>query len=305
VSDERTRTAENVPVARDEPPAPVPFPLRPAAARPVRPVRKDEIVIEDRGLYVESWLPERRSRRRPLFLIHGELGGSWVWHRFQEYFASRGWEAHALNLRGHYWSDTSDDFADLGMDSYVADAEAAIARLATGAVAVGHGVGALICLKLAEQRPLGGLVLIAPALPAELREPPRLHQLRDVPDIFRRDFVGWQGLPEAIRRANADLTVADVLRIQHMMGAESGALRRDVLEGVPVDRDAASRAPGLVIGGGIDRWHPEADAERLAAWLGAEYQPFGAHSHFGLVLGEESSEQVAETVRAFLEAHRL
>ena len=31
-----------------------------------RPVRKDEIEIADRGLYIESWLPERRSRRKPL-----------------------------------------------------------------------------------------------------------------------------------------------------------------------------------------------------------------------------------------------
>ena len=49
---------------------------------PGRPVRKDEIVIEERGLYVESWLPERRSRRRPLLLLHGELGGSWLWERW-------------------------------------------------------------------------------------------------------------------------------------------------------------------------------------------------------------------------------
>ena len=303
MTDDR-RSTEDVPTADDEP-VPLQFPVRPASPRPVRPVRKDEIVIEERGLYVESWLPERRSRRRPLLLVHGELGGSWVWHRFQEYFAARGWEAHAVNLRGHYWSDTSDDYADLGIDSYVADADAAIARLGANPVVFGHGVGALIALKLAEERPLGGLVLIAPALPAELREPPRLHELRAVPDIFRRDFVGWQGLPEAIRRANADLTVADVLRVQHMMGAESGALRRDVLEGVPIDREAVTGRPILVLGGGLDRWHPESDAERLATWLRAEYQPFGAHSHFGLVVGEESSEQVAETVRGFLEAHRL
>ena len=30
---------------------------------PSRPVRKDEIELHERGLYIESWLPERRSRR--------------------------------------------------------------------------------------------------------------------------------------------------------------------------------------------------------------------------------------------------
>ena len=45
--------------------------------------------------------------------------------------------------------------------------------------------------------------------------------------------------------------------------------------------------------------------ERLAEWLDAPYEPFGAHSHYGLVLGEQSYLQVAETLRAFLEANRL
>jgi pimeloyl-ACP methyl ester carboxylesterase len=72
------------------------------------PIRKDEIEIPERGLYVESWMPERRSRRRPLLFIHGELTGSWIWERYLSYFASRGWEGHALNLRNHFWSETTD-----------------------------------------------------------------------------------------------------------------------------------------------------------------------------------------------------
>jgi hypothetical protein len=47
------------------------------------------------------------------------------------------------------------------------------------------------------------------------------------------------------------------------------------------------------------------DSERLAGWLGAEYEPFAAHSHYGLVMGETSYQQVAEAVRGFLETYRL
>jgi hypothetical protein len=46
-------------------------------------------------------------------------------------------------------------------------------------------------------------------------------------------------------------------------------------------------------------------AERIAAWLGAEHEQFGAASHYGLVLAEEGHRQVADRVRAFLELHRL
>ena len=79
-----------------------------------RPVRKDEIELHDRGLYIESWLPERRSRRKPLLFVHGELAGSWLWERYLGYFASRGWEGHALNLQNHLLvADGRSDRADV------------------------------------------------------------------------------------------------------------------------------------------------------------------------------------------------
>jgi pimeloyl-ACP methyl ester carboxylesterase len=89
----------------------------PRTATSGRPIRKDEIELAERGLYVESWLPERRSRRKPILFVHGELGGSWVWERYLHHFAGRGWEGHALNLRNHYWSQTADP-ATLDIESY-------------------------------------------------------------------------------------------------------------------------------------------------------------------------------------------
>ena len=269
-----------------------------------RPIRKDEVVLEDRGIYIESWLPERRSRRRPLVLVHGELGGSWLWERYLGYFAHRGWEGHAVNLRAHYWSDTT-EVSGIDFDSFVFDVLAAFDHFPPNPVLMGHGMGGLIAMRAAEERRVGGLVLISPALPAQLRTPPRAHVIRDIPDSYGRELLGWQSLPEQLRRINPDLTIEDVLRVQHLMGRESGAARRTMLLGVAITRERLAGIPTLVIGGGLDRWFPEADSERLATWLGAQYEPFGAHSHYGLVMGSESFEQVAETIRIFLESHRL
>ncbi len=271
---------------------------------PERPIRKDEIVLEDRGIYVESWLPERRSRRRPLLLVHGELGGSWLWERYLGYFAHRGWEGHAVNLRAHYWSETG-DVSGIDLDTYVGDVLATFDHIPPNPVLVGHGMGGLLALRAAEERHAAGIVLISPALPAQLLTPPRAHVIREIPDAYGRDLLGWQVLAEELRRRNPDLGIEDVLRIQHLMGRESGAARRSMLLGVPVDRERIGAVPALVIGGGLDRAFPERDSERLATWLGAQYEPFGAHSHYGLVIGSESFTQVAETIRLFLEAHRL
>lgn len=286
-------------------------PLRVARAHQVgpngRPIRKDEIELPDLGLYVESWMPERRSRRRPLLFVHGELTGSWLWDRFLSYFASRGWEGHALNLRNHYWSQTS-DVMQTTFEDYVEDVLAVLERLGPNIVVVGHGLGGLLSLKAAERHPVAAVVLLDSDLPRDLRPPARPHELRDVPDVFGRDYVGWETLPEKLQRDNRDLTISDVVRLQHLFGQkpnESGQARRDVLEGVAIDRSRLHGMPILVVGAGLDGTMAATGAERLADWLSGTYEPFGAHSHYGLVIGESSYQQVAEGVRAFLEAHRL
>jgi pimeloyl-ACP methyl ester carboxylesterase len=272
-----------------------------------RPVRKDEIELHDRGLYIESWLPERRSRRKPLLFLHGELTGSWLWERYLGYFAGRGWEGHALNLRNHHWSSTADP-AQLSFDTYTEDVVAALERLGPNVVVVGHGMGGLLGLKAAERMPISGIVLLSPELPRELRPVARSYELREIPEVYGRSVIGWETLPERLLRDHRDLTLADVLRIQHLLGQkphEAGAARRQMLGGVSVDRRGVEAVPRLVIGGGLDRTVTADDAERLAEWLDAEYEPFGAHSHYGLVIGESSYQQVADSIRGFLETHRL
>ena len=270
---------------------------------PGKPVRKDEIVLEERSLYVESWLPERRSRRRPLYYLHGELGGSWLWEYYLRYFAQRGWEGHALNLRAHFWSGTA-PLEELDFDYFLEDAVAGYEALERSAVVIGHGMGGLLAMKLAEGRDVDAVVLISPAIPAPLRPEPPPHIVRLVPAIYQGELIDWAGSHDQIQRQNQDLSIADVRRIQHLMGAESGAARRQMLAGVRLDRERLPDVPMLVIGAGLDRQFAEADSARLAEWLGAEYQPFGAHSHYGAVLGEEGFDQVADTIRSFLEHHR-
>jgi pimeloyl-ACP methyl ester carboxylesterase len=274
---------------------------------PSRPVRKDEIELHERGLYIESWLPERRSRRKPLLFVHGELGGSWSWERFLGYFAGRGWEGHALNLRNHHWSQTADP-AELSFETFVDDVGAAMERLGPNAIAVGHGMGGLLALKAAERHPVSGLILIAAELPGDIREATPSHLIREVPELFGPSLLGWATLPEKLQRDHRDLTLADVLRIQHLMGQkphESGRARRTMLRGVRIDRGKLPDVPRLVIGGGLDGVVSLDASERLAEWLDADFEPFGAHSHYGLILGEVGFTQVADSIRSFLESHRL
>jgi non-heme chloroperoxidase len=271
-------------------------------------VRKDEIEIEERGLYIESWLPERRSRRRPLFFVHGELAGSWLWERWLRYFASRGWEGHALNLQNHFWSHTVDPLT-LSFDSYLEDVVAGLERVGPNVVAIGHGMGGLLALKAAAERiRVAGLILLDAESPGGLRPPARPHEVRDMTPVYGRAAIGWERLPEKLQRENRDLTLDDVLRIQHLLGQkprESGRARAAVLAGVPVQGNLLDGVPVLVIGSGVDGAVSALVARGLADRLGAEHEQFGAASHYGLVLADEGHRQVADRVRVFLETHRL
>jgi pimeloyl-ACP methyl ester carboxylesterase len=293
------------PLDRDWPrPSPSPGGATPSG----RPVRKDELEIEERGIYIESWLPERRSRRRPLFYVHGELAGSWLWERWLRYFAGRGWEGHALNLGNHYWSRTADP-QGLSFETYLDDVTAGLERIGPNAVAVGHGMGGLLVLKAAAERVrVAGLVLLDAEAPAAIRPTGKPHAAREVPPVYGRAVLGWETLPEKLQRENRDLSLDEILRIQHLLGQkprESGRARASMLAGVPVRPELLGGVPMLVVGSGVDGAPAALTAERLAEWLGAEHEQFGAASHYGLVLSEEGHRQVTERVRAFLEAHRL
>ena len=149
---------------------------------------------------------------------------------------------------------------------------------------------------------ISGLVLVASGLPRDLRQPARPHELREIPEVYGRNVIGWETLPEKLLRDHRDLTLADVLAhpaparpeaARSRCGPAADAGRR---AGRPPGRRARSRgwssAAAWTERSALD------DAERLAEWLDAEYEPFGAHSHFGLIVGEQSHQQVAEAIRA-------
>ncbi|HLE59176.1 MAG TPA: alpha/beta fold hydrolase [Candidatus Limnocylindria bacterium] len=271
----------------------------------VQAIKRDEVYIEPEGIYVETQQPERRSRKPPLLLVHGALTGSWLWSSFAAYFAERGWEAHAMNFRGHYTSDLV-DLDTLRMRDYVADIGVAVRNLGRPPVIVGWGIGALAALMYAERNRVLGLVLLAPSPPAgALPRRPSDQELRGVPPIYDARWWGWIASAEKLHETYPDMTDDELEKMQEMLdGArESGSARRERMLGVPVDTSRIL-APSLVIGAGLDDVITPSEARRTADLLGATYEYFPRASHFGLVMGSESWPQVAGSVLGWLEERR-
>jgi len=136
----------------------------------------------------------------------------------------------------------------------------------------------------------------------------RPHVLRDIPDVYGHDLIGWETLPEMIQRENRDLTLADILRLQHPFGQkphESGQARRDVMEGIAIDRSRLQGIPDARRGAGLDGTSPLRGGEARRLARRHIRSPLARTRTDGLVIGETSFQQVADGVRAFLESHRL
>jgi len=271
----------------------------------VQAIKRDEVFIEPEGIHLESHQPERRSRKPPLLLVHGVLTGSWLWADFAAFLAERGWEAHALNLRGHFTSDLA-DLATTGMRDYADDIGVAVRQLGRPPVLIGWGIGALASLLYAERNPVLGLILLAPSPPAAaLPRRPSDHELRAVPPVYDARWWGWIAPMDRLRETMPDMDDDELSKMQELLeGArESGSARRERMEGVAVDTSRID-VPALVIGAGRDDViHPN-EARRTADLLGATYEYMPGASHFGLLMGGRTWPQVAASVHGWLEEHR-
>lgn len=271
----------------------------------VQAIKRDEVYIEPEGIYVETHQPERRSRKPPLLMVHGALGGSWMWSSFATYFAERGWEAHAMNFRGHYTSDLA-ELDTLSMRDYADDIGVAVRQLGRPPVLIGWGMGALAGMLYAEHHRLLGLVLLAPSPPAAaLPRRPNELELKAVPAVYDAEWWGWIQPPDKLREMVPDMADDEMEKMQEMLAGarESGSARRERMLGVSVD---ASRidVPSLVIGAGLDDVIHPSEARRTADLIGATYEYFPSASHFGLVMGSDSWPQVAGSVLGWLEERR-
>ena len=115
-------------------------------------------------LIVAVQRPDAATHKPPVLLIHGMFGGAWYWENYQSLLASRGYESHAINLRGHHGSRPVADIGKVSIADYVADA-VGLARSLGNPIVIGHSMGGLIAQKVAEAGACRACVLLASAPP--------------------------------------------------------------------------------------------------------------------------------------------
>lgn len=219
-------------------------------------------------------MPSGPARQHPVLFVHGAWHGAWCWEdRFLPFFAQAGYQAYAMDLRGH-----GDDQRPLrrgtGIADYVADLEAAVRMLDRVPVVVGHSMGGLVVQRYLEGRRLPGAVLFA-TLPVSGAWGAALRVARRHPLAFLKANVTFRLRPvvETPRLARSLLFTDgmesdEVQRLWSRLGDETYRAFLDMLLRRPKPTQVLT--PVLVVAAGRDRLFSVAEERRTARAYGAE-----------------------------------
>ena len=107
--------------------------------------------------------PANAKHKTPLLFIHGMWHGAWCWDEFfLPYFASQGYHATALSLRGH--ASSQGKISGSSIADYVKDVEQVAAGFEAPPVVIGHSMGGFITQKYLQtnESPAGVLLASVP-----------------------------------------------------------------------------------------------------------------------------------------------
>ncbi|HKZ04967.1 MAG TPA: alpha/beta hydrolase [Methylomirabilota bacterium] len=240
------------------------------------------------------------ARRHPLLLVHGMNGGSWYLRSYLEAAAAAGWDAWAVNLRGHWGSRPVADLGRVSVLDYVQDVRDCLAVLGPSVV-IGHSMGGLVAQKIAEEGLARAAVFVTSAAPRGiviLSWPVVRRMWRHAGMLFRnRPFTPTPEDAEALI-ANA-LPRERARQLYPKLVPESGRAARELAFGAIAVDARRVRCSTLVVGAERDVITPASVQRRIAAKYAATYIEAAGHAH--MLMLEDGWERPFDAILTWLE----
>jgi pimeloyl-ACP methyl ester carboxylesterase len=238
---------------------------RPASIQEL-PVKQENLLIS--GVHIDHVAPEEDSGAAPLVFIHGGSHGSWMWEEYLRFFAATGRDCYAFSWFGHNGSRelTVEELIRRSLFDVTEELDVVESHVGRTPVLVAHSMGAPVAQKYAQDHPVAGLVLMAPAICKEVGTDP-------VPIEF--DLAApFTPPPFEVSQALffSGCTEADARRYHSLMSDESPLAISEVARGGSLSLDRTRLGgPCLVVGAEDDLVVPAEAARRTADYFGADY----------------------------------
>jgi non-heme chloroperoxidase len=237
----------------------------------------------------------------PVLFVHGIFVDAREWAGWLPFFASRGFPAYAVNLRGRAGSRPGTSLGSASIEDYADDASEVARHLGMPAV-IGHSMGGLIAQKLAERGVVRAAALITPAPPRGIiLFTPKLaiKQFKYLPRVLTNRVIepNLEDLRElAMNCAPRDLQDR---ALAEMIPDSGHAGRQMSLTGVPVDSSKVT-CPMLVVAAEHDHFIPASIVARVAKRYHAPLRTIPGHGH--IVVMEPGWESLADEIAAWIAA---
>jgi pimeloyl-ACP methyl ester carboxylesterase len=239
------------------------------------------------NLEIFSLPPTGPAKPVPLLFVHGAFCGAWIWaEKFLPWFAARGYEAHAVSLRGHGRSEGRHSLHNFGIADYVADVLKAAEGCSSPPVLIGHSMGGIVVQRaLATSHDLPGGVLMASTPPHGLMPSTMGLAWRD-PYVFHKMsqmmMFGVQAMSfEALYRAmfSDSMPRAEAARYEGRVQEESRRVLKDIGGWIPFPVLPKRKLPVLVIGAEKDLLFPPDQVHATARAFGTDATFFPDMGH--------------------------
>lgn len=252
-------------------------------------------------LEIITKIPHERISNTPIVLIHGAWHAAWCWEgNFLDYFPSRGWETHAVSLRGHGQSDGASTLHSTSIEDYVADIKQVIDALPCPPILVAHSMGGFVVQKYLEHHAVAGAVLLAP-VPHTGNGLCRWRMTRKYPfsliaAVLTRNPYLIMRKPEMFAWAcYSDKIAPDVLAQHHkMLGQEAYKATIQLAGPRGLPKPSENTSPISVIGGELDRMFSVQEIQQTAKAFGVEAKIFTGMPHS--LMAVPGWEKVAEWI---------
>lgn len=211
------------------------------------------------------------------------------------YFATSGWEVYAPDFRAAAGRGSTATLGRLDVRGLLALVEEAIAAIGRDVIVVGHGLGGLIALAIAERPRVRAAIALAPAVPGF--PSPLLIRAATLFALLRRRPLK----PPAGRLLSDFLADADAFQRPALIKAlvpDAGRIALEAARGRIRLARFAEAAPRLIIVGDSDPFAPIQRVSQFAGEIGARLVTLPGRRHW--IIGGGAIERASAEAERFL-----